>query len=144
MFALRTPKDQWLTLWGKMKRVNVPGTLAACCKPSSGAGVVWMDTLLIGPDSNSGQKNGDRIKESYQTASLPGRRPAGSRKNASLRSRFASATTNHRGQTWSARSRVRSPRTPKIFLGHSSLRNLAIMTTTSSCAYSALVASKSL
>ena len=53
-----------------------------------------MDTLLIRPDSNSGQKNGDRIKESYQSASLPGRRPAGSRKNASLRSRFASATTN--------------------------------------------------
>ena len=54
----------------------IPGKLAACCKPSSGAVVVWMDTLLIGPDSNSGQKNVDRIKESFQTASLPGCRPA--------------------------------------------------------------------
>ena len=23
-----------------------PGTLAACCKPSNGAGVVWMETTL--------------------------------------------------------------------------------------------------
>ena len=29
-----------------------PGTLASCCKPSSGAGVVWEDTSF---DSNLGQ-----------------------------------------------------------------------------------------
>ena len=125
-------------------RRGCPGTLAACCKPSSGAGVGWMDTLLIRPDSNSGQKNGDRIKESYQSASLPGRRPAGSRKNASLRSRFASATTNHRGQTWSARSRVRSPRTPKIFRPFFTSESRGNDDINTSCAYSALVASKSL
>ena len=42
-----------------------PGMLAACCKPSSVAGVAWMDTLLNGPGSKPGHKNGDRFKESY-------------------------------------------------------------------------------
>ena len=50
---------QWLILKSQ------PGMLAACCKPSSVAGVVWMDTLLNGPGSKPGHKNGDRFKESY-------------------------------------------------------------------------------
>ena len=55
-------------------RTLLPGTLAACCKPSSGAGVVWKDTLLNGLGSNPGHKNGDRFKESYHSAAMPGRR----------------------------------------------------------------------
>ena len=51
-----------------------PGTLAACCKPSRWAGVVWMDTLLNGPGSNPGHKNGDCFKEAYHSAAMPGRR----------------------------------------------------------------------
>ena len=52
----------------------LPGTLASCCKPSSGGGVVLMDTLLNGLGSNPGHKNGDHFKESYLSAAIPGRR----------------------------------------------------------------------
>ena len=33
-----------------------------------------MDTLLNGPVSNHSHKNGDRFKESYHSAAIPGRR----------------------------------------------------------------------
>ena len=49
-----------------------PGMLAACCKPSSGASVVWMDTPLNGPGSYHGHKNGNRFKESYHSLTIPG------------------------------------------------------------------------
>ena len=36
--------------------------LAACCKPSSGAGVVWMEIPLKGWVQLPAMKNGDRLK----------------------------------------------------------------------------------
>ena len=44
------------------KCMGQPGTLAACCKPSSGAGVVWMDIPLRGWVQTPAMKNGDRLK----------------------------------------------------------------------------------
>ena len=41
---------------------DIPGTLAACCKPSSGAGVVWMVIPLRGWVRLPAMKNGDRLK----------------------------------------------------------------------------------
>ena len=58
--------NDWWSLW--------PGTLAACCKPSSGAGVVSMDTLLNGPGLKPGHRNGTHFKESYRSTAIPGRR----------------------------------------------------------------------
>ena len=90
----------------KAKKSYSPGTLAACCKPSSGAGVVWMDTLLIGLGLSPGHKNGDRVKESYQSATLPGRWI--SRKRTQDR-RVACY------KMWSAKLRVRAPPPTKFF-----------------------------
>ena len=57
-----------------------PGTLAACCKPSSGAGAVWMEYTLERPSSNLGHEEwrppqGDPTKEQlYQGADQAGKR----------------------------------------------------------------------
>ena len=79
------------------RHMTLPGTLAACCNPSSGAGAVWMEIPLRGWVRTPATKNGDRLKvilpKSHYTRAL---RPE-SRKNTSLRSRSASATTNHSG-----------------------------------------------
>ena len=119
-----------------------PGTLAACCKPSSGAGAVWMEIPLRGRVHTSAMKNGDRLKvilpKSHYTRALRTEQPEERKPEESL------CKCNHKSATWSARSRVRSPRTTKFF-GHSSLRNLAIMMKIEfSCAYSVLVEPKSL
>ena len=40
---LSSRKKYWVLYPRQLGRsANAPGTLAACCKPSSGAGVVWM------------------------------------------------------------------------------------------------------
>ena len=50
--------------------------LAACCKPSSGAGVNWMDLAQVLAWRKPGHVNGDRHKvpeQSYHLATTPGR-----------------------------------------------------------------------
>ena len=37
-----------------------PGTVVTCSKPSSGAGVVWVETSLSLGQVTPGHKNGDR------------------------------------------------------------------------------------
>ena len=84
-----------------------PGTLAACCKPSSGAGVNWMDLAQVLAWRKPGHVNGDRHKvpeRSYHLATTPGRWT--SRNNEARR---LDRKCNLK-PTWIGRSRVRIPR----------------------------------
>ena len=64
----------WRLVFSVISVYDPPGTLAACCKPSSGAGVVWMEITLERLGSPPAMKNGDRLKvillNSYFTRAL--------------------------------------------------------------------------
>ena len=73
--------------------VFIPGTLAACCKPSSGAGVVWMNMKhragWVTPDHKNGDRSNKAVPCAYVLPLSHYTRALKSRKNASLRSRSA-------------------------------------------------------
>ena len=103
------------------------GTVATCCKPNSGVGVVWMDIPLRGWVQPPAMKNGDRVKVllplSNFTRALD--QPEQRRTEESLDT-----------MEWSTRSWVWAPLLSKIFLAIFVFGILAIMFVLCTCAYS--------